>query len=299
MPLTPPSSKASEIITYAKGRTRQGSKSPSAALGDTQLYIALNDINEWFCYWVFDPDNGGLSPFFFLRDEQLIVSKAATTLNGAIDKAATSIALTSGSDFDSDASASEPGGMWIKDSDGHFDYITYEALTTNDITVASRVDIAHLDDEKCQKIYRLNANFGRPRVLKLSRTKNLIWIDSEFEDIPPPGFFHTKHLISSSGTHQMYIVLPEFTDERTYKLYYVKKPATITGADDRVDAPDGLGRRAVVYMLMAYIWETRGESDKAIEFEKKAIRDMRTFASSQSSIDSSLVQGPLTDYGEI
>lgn len=299
MTFVPPSSQASVIVAAAKSRARQGSQSPSAAFDDTQLYIALNDINEWFCYWTFEPQQSGMMPFQFLRRETLFSSKAGTTLDGAIAAGANALSLASAASFTETPSTTEPQGLYIKNGEGHYDFVTFEARTGVAVSELATVDIAHSDDEQVEKIYPLPTNYGRPRTLKLSESQHLTWLDSEFEGVPPPGYFHTRFLpsktLAAQSSGKLFLVLPEGIQEHTMTLYYVKKPNTIVDGNSYTDAPNGIARWAMIYKLMEYIWDTRGEDQKAEKFKREANEKMKHFAATQTTVDVSPIQGPIFD----
>lgn len=304
MSFTPPTSQASTIVAHAKARTRQGASSPAAAFGETVLYEALHDINEWFCYWTFNPENGGIMPFSFLRREKLFSAQSETALNGAVAAGADSLVVDDGTIFSSpEPSSSEPGGLWIDNGEGDYDFITFEERSTHTLSSLTTVDIAHADAEVVGKIYLLPSDYGRPRVLKLSESQHLDWIDGEFESIPPAGYFHTKYLTSQAlaltGSGSNFLVLPRGLGEETLTLYYVKKPNTIANGNSYVDAPNGVARWAMIYKLMEYIFDTRGEDELADRAARKAEQKMKHFASMQSTVDVSPIQGAQFDYDGI
>lgn len=303
MTFTPPTSKASTIISLAKAKTRQGTHSPSAAYDDTILYYALNDLNEWFCYWTFNTKKGGMQPFQFLRREFLFNSKANTTLNGAISAGDNSLTVTSAAAWSETPSATAPLGLYLKNSNGHYNFVTFETKVSSVFSDLDTVFLDFVDAVSVHKIYTLPTNYGRPRTLKISETQHYIWLDSEYSSVPPPGFFHTRFLptktLAPQNSGKMFLILPENIGANPMTLYYVKKPNSIANADSYVDAPDGIARMALVYKMMEYIWEVRGESSKAKECSDNAEDYMTTFASSQASVDASPIQGPMFDTDEV
>lgn len=299
----PPTSKASVIIAAAKARVRQGANSPSSGFGDTQLYLALNDINEWFTYWTFEPQQSGMQPFSFLRKEKLFTAKSNTTLDGAISAASDTLNVADASIWPEDISATSPGAFYIKNADQNFDFCTFESKSSNTLSALDTIDLDHITASAVYKLYPLPSDYGRPRTLKISENNHYTWLDGEYLGPPPIGYFSTMFLSTSTlgaqNSGKMFLVLPIGVSSGTQTLFYVRKPSVIVDGDSYIDAPDGIARSAVIFKMMEYMWELRGETSMADKYARKADEKMRHFASSQASVDTSVVHGPMYAADEV
>lgn len=289
-----PSTAASDIISYVRSRCRLGTAPPNAIFQTTQMLVALNDINEWFYYWPMD--NGDMAPWKFTRKEKSYLAKDNTTLNGAVSAGATSIILTSGSDFDSPSSDAAAG--FIKDSNWIFHFFTYEGRSTHTLSGVSTIDVDLATALDVYKLYTLPSDYGRPITLKVNG-RDYRFSDSDSDDIPPAGHYHTRFMTSSSGYTNFYLVLPLLLgDGNTVKMHYVRRPTIIDEGTDKIDAPNGIARNAIIAKFEAYCWEHRGETDMAALAEKKAEELIMQFAAVQSGENASPDKGPSFDFGD-
>ncbi len=286
-----PSSLASDIILYVRGRVRLGSNPPSPVFQDTQMLVALNDINDWFYYWPLD--NGDMAPWKFTRKEKIYLAKNLTTLNGPVAAGAISIDLTDGSDFDSPDT--DAAAAFIRDNNWIFHFFTYEGRTTNNLSGVSTIDVDIATGMEVRKLFTLPSDYGRPRILKVNG-REYKFVDSESDDVPNTGTYYTRFMTSANGYSNFYLVLPLLIGAgQTVKMHYVKRPTIIDELTDRVDAPDGVARWALIKKFEAFCWFHRGESELAAEADAAAEKFIKLFAAVQSGENASADQGPSFD----
>lgn len=261
---TPSFSTGATILTQVRAKTRIGSNPTSTALQNTAMLQQLHDVNEWFHNY---PYTIGMLGWKFNDKEAIIQAKASTTLNGALSIGATSVVLTSGTDFDSPPITSEHpslGGFYIRTGTYIYDFGVHEGKSSNTLSTVSGLQIAHATAENVHKIYILPSDFGKTR--SLFRQSNVIeyqYLDQDFRQVPPFGYYMLKSFTSTNSYSGTFLILPESIGAINFKLYYMKKANTIDGTDDSINAPDGDGRQAVLEKMYQYVWETLGEDQLA------------------------------------
>lgn len=259
-------STASTILTQVRAKTRIGSNPTATALQNTAMLLQLNDVNDWFHNY---PYTIGMLGWKFNDKETVIQSKTHTTLNGALSAGATSVVVTSGTNFDSppiDSLHPTIAGGYIRTSTYIHDYFTYESKSSNTFSTAYGLDVAHATGEEVHKIYLLPSDFGKTR--SMFRESNVIeyqQMDQDFRQTPPFGYYMLKNLVGSSGASGTFMILPWMIGAYSFKLYYMKKATTISSSDltDKINAPDGDGRQAVIEKMCQYVWEILGEDTLA------------------------------------
>ncbi len=286
-----PSTAASDIISYVRGRCRLGSAPPNAVFQTPQMLIALNDINEWFYYWPLD--NGGLAPWKFTRATRLYQPKNLTTLAADIAAGATNLTLADGTDFDSPSA--DAAAAYFRTSDGALAFFTYEGRAVNALSGVNPIDIPFTSGTEIRKCYTLPQDYGRPIRCMVNR-REYKFTDTQFDDIPYAGYFSTKYLTSTSGYDNFYLILPLLIGTGiTVTMHYVRRPTIISAETTKIDAKDGTARWAVIKKFEEFVWNHRGELDLAREAGQEADRLIRMYSSSQSSEDASSDQGPTFD----
>lgn len=262
---TPVFSQAGTVLTQVRAETGIGASPKAESLKDTAMYQEMHDRNAEF---VNAPYAHGMLGWKFLQRETVIQSKASTTLNGAVSSGASSILLTSGSDFDSPSSDVAAG--YIKNANNIYDFFTYEGRSTHTLSTVAGVQLNHLTLEEVHKIYRLDSDFGKPRALyRQSNALEYGYFDSEHRQVPPHGYYMVKTLYGTNFNGS-FLVLPEDVGEIDWKLYYCQCPSTIDESADRVQAPDGLGRSWLVEKMKSYVWRALLEYDVAAACDARA-----------------------------
>lgn len=263
--MTPVFSTADTIFNQVRAETKVGSNPVATALQNTAMLRKLHDLNEQFVNY---PYSVGMLGFKFLNRETTIQTKNHTTLNGAISSGASSFIVTDGTDFDSPSS--DVAGFYIKNSNNIYDFGTYESKSTHTLSTVSGIQIAHSASEEVHKIYRLPSDYGKPRALY--RESNVIeyeYLDADFRQVPPYGYYMVKTLYGTNHTGD-FMVFPEDVGEIDWKFYYIKRPNTIDGTDDQIDAPNGNGRQWIIEKMNAYVYSVLGETDLANRAEQQA-----------------------------
>jgi len=263
---TPSFSTAATIITQVRAKTRIGANSTSTALQNTAMLLQLHDTNEWFHNY---PYTIGMLGWKFNDRETIIQTKANTTLNGAVSAGATSVILVNASDFDSpplDSNHPSLGAGYIRTNKYMYDFFVYETKSSNTLSIASGIDIAHLTSEEVHKLYALPSNFGKGRAL--FRESNVIeyqYLDQDLRQTPPFGYYMLKSFTSTNGFTGTFMVMPWTIGVYNFKFYYMIKANTISASDlsDKINAPDGEGRQAVIEKMCQYVWEILGEDQMA------------------------------------
>lgn len=279
------------IISLVRGEARLGSNPPNAAFQTTQMRAKLTDINEWFWMW---PINNGMSPFKMSRGHILIQSKSNTNLAVAADAADTSLTLSDGDDFGSPTTALF-GAAMIKNSEGTFEFVTFSENASDILSSVEGLSIDHAVSSEVHLLYGLPANFYLARQLRVYQRKPYIHVDGEFDDVPPPGYYHTKYMKRDDGNNRWFIALPESVPEHTFSFHYIEKPNTISSATDKINAPDGVGRWAIIEKMKEYVWEIRGEDAKAGLARQRAETLMEQFCAKEAILDDSPEKGPMYD----
>lgn len=293
MSFTPSALQASEVITAVRGRTRLGIRPPNAVLQDEEMFRVLNSVNEWFVYWALDKE--GVQPLKRFRRQMLIKPKVHTTLDAIAAAGANTLELTDGDDFGSPSSSS-PLGAVIKNSDGAYEFITYESRSGDDISELATLSTNFEIGDEVHLLYGLNENFGQPRTLSANNQRPFIYRDGEFDNMPPPGHYHIKWLESKSGILRPFIVLPDdISAGLTFTLFYIKRPKEVSAGTSKLDALAGLEREAILEKMSEYVWNVRGESDLEQKARLKADEWMSMLHSKEAQFDASPDQGPLFD----
>jgi len=266
---TPTFSTASTILTQVRAKTRLGANPSATAFQNTAMLLQLHDVNEWFHNY---PYTIGMLGWKFNDRETIIQGKINTTLNGAISSGATSLVMTSGSNFD-DPSSTDVRAGYIRSGTYIYDFFTYETKSTNTFTNVSGIDMSHANAEPIHKVYVLPTNFGKGR--GLFRQSNVIeysYLDQDMRQVPPYGYYMLKSLTSTNNYSRTFMILPEAIGAIDFKFYYMIKATTISASDlsDKINAPDGDGRQAVIEKMSAYVWDILGEGDLADKARAKA-----------------------------
>lgn len=293
MPFAPAVLLASEVITAVRGRTRIGLNPPNAALQSAELWRVLNSVNEWFVYWCLDKE--GVQPLKRFRKHQLVKTKANTALAAAVASGANSLTLDSGTDFGSPTVAS-PLAAVIKNSDAAYQFFTYESRATITLSELATLSTDFEDGDEVHKLYELNDDYGQPRTLSANNQRPYIYLDGEFETMPPSGCFHIKLLESKTGLLRPFIVLPEsISTGITFTFVYIKRPKDIVDGTSTLDARAGLEREAILEKMAEYVWNVRGEDGLENAAKAKADEIMSMIHSKEAQYDASADQGPRFD----
>lgn len=223
------------------------------------MLLQLHDVNEWFHNY---PYTIGMLGWKYNDRETIIQSKTNTTLNGALSVGATSMILTSATDFDSPPiTAAHPslGAGYIRTGQYMYDFFSYETKSSNTLSTVSGINVVCADGSEVHKLYALPSDFGKTRAL--FRESNIVeyeYLDQDMRQTPPFGYYFLKSFTSStySGT---FLVLPWMIGAYNFKLNYMKKANTIADTTDSIGAPNGDGRQAVIEKMCQYVWEVLGE----------------------------------------
>ena len=242
------------------------------ALQDAALIRELNVINSEF---VNAPYLRNYSGWKWMEEITNFQSKAATTLNGALTTSSTSIILTSATDFDSS------GRVWSETGNGALDFMDYTGKSSNTLTGATGIDIAHASGDSVEKLYALPSNFGKSRTLYLNGSE-YTFVDSSNYLIPPSGYYTTQGA---------YIFLPENVGAQDATLRYMKKPTNVStgviGTDlaTSMDVPVRYARFAVE-RLKAYIYSITRHPDKqatALQLAQGSLEEAFTYSFRQTA----------------
>jgi len=224
------------------------------------MLLQLNDVNAWAHNY---PYTVGMLGWKFNDRETIIQSQINTTLNGALSAGATSVVLTSATNFDSppiDSSHATIGGGYIRTGTYIYDFFVHEGKSSNTLSTVSGLDITHANAEAVHKIYLLPTNFGKTRAL--FRQSNIIeyqYLDQDMRQVPPFGYYMLKSFTSTNGNTGTFLILPEAVGQLNWKLYYMQKPTTIAALTDSINMPDGTGRQVIIEKMCQYVWEILGE----------------------------------------
>ncbi len=261
---TPSYSTASTILTQVRAKTRISSNPNATALQNTAMLQQLHDVNSWAHNY---PYTVGMLGWKFNDREAIIQAKTNTTLNGAVSSGATSVVLTSGTNFDSPPIASDfpsLGGFYIRTGTYIYDFGIYESKSSNTLSTVSGLQIDHATAEPVHKIYALPSNFGKTRALfRQSNIVEYYYLDQDIRQVPPYGYYMLKSFTSTNAYSGTFLILPESIGSINFKLNYMIKPNTISNSDlsDKINMPDGSGRQAVIEKMCQYVWGILGETD--------------------------------------
>ena len=238
---------------------------------NTSMLRALHDINSEF---VNLPYVQGIQGWKFLLRETIISTVANTTINGALASGATSIVLTSGTNFD-DPAGTDIGAGYIKTGNAIYDFFAYEDRATNTLSTVNGLQIAHATLEEAHKVYKLPSDFGKIRnVFRRSNLYAYEYVDPDFTQVPRGGQFTIRNIQSTSYAGS-FMVFREDIGAYEFKVQYVKAPTTITATTDSVDAPDGTPRRYIIERMKEYVWSHLGEENDAILAKQRADLHLR------------------------
>lgn len=258
---TPSYSTAQTIIDQSKAETGVGSNPISTALQTTAMLRVLHDCNHQFVNY---PYLQGMLGWKFLLAETPITTYANTTANGAILSGATSLILTSATNFDSPG-GTDIGAGYIKTGNTIYDFFTYESKSANTLSTVSGIQMAHATLEEVHKLYKLPADFGKVRNLWMrSNLYTYQYIDPDMTQIPRAGQFTIRNFTSTNNYSASFAIFREDIGALEFKMQYFKQPTTIDEVGDYVNAPDGTGRRYLIECLNAYIWTILGEQQEAV-----------------------------------
>lgn len=265
---------AGDLLTQARAETAVGSNPIGSALQDPQLYQRLNDINE---EGVAYPSSVGVLGWWFMDKETVIKTKAKTSLNGAVSSGASTLTLTSGTDFDSPSSA--VSGGYIKNSKSIFDFFTYEGRSSNQLTTVSGIDEDHSTLEEVHKIYTLPSDFGWMRaVYKQNVYLKYYRMDHALRQVPAHPYYTLLYLKGTTYAGR-FIVFPWNIGVLDWNIQYQRSPVNLDSyftadTDTRsavtMDLPIGHGRRFYIEKLKSYIYESMGEDQDRLLAEQKA-----------------------------
>lgn len=234
----------------AIAETLGSSTSALTALQNAALIRQIDVINRKFVNeaHVRHPSGG----YSWMEDLVNFQTKSATTINGALTTASTSVVFTADIGFDA-----SNGRIWIKTSKGAIDFVDYATFSTLTASTASDIDMAHASGEKTEKCYALPTTYAKAHRLILGTT------DYEYMRsdglLPWPGTYYTRGA---------YIVLPEGIREQDATFWFEKKPTDLSTGVEATDLAASLDIpedffRYPVEMLKAYIFTIRRMEDKA------------------------------------
>lgn len=270
---TPSYTIGSTIIAQVRAETAVGSNPASTALQNTSMYRRLNDVEDEFVNY---PYRIGMLGWKFLELEYPFSSIANTTLNGALASGASSVVLTSATNWYSPSS--DLGGGYVKSEDV-FDFFVYEGLFSNTLSTVSGIQKSHADASEVHKIYELPSNFGKPRNLfRKGNSSPYTHIDPSIVQIPR-GIEYTTKSIAGTNYSRSFLILPEDIGAETWKFFYIKAPTSIRDGTESISAPNGVGRRFYVEMMKSYVWSVLGEENEAATAQQKAMNAIDALAS--------------------
>ena len=256
---------ASDIATQTRAEAATGANPVASALQDDEMYQRLSDLNaEGVNY----PNEIGMKGWGFLDKETIISTIASTTLNGAILSGATSLILTSATGWDDPASADIAAG-YIKTGDDIFDFFSYGELASTTLSSAEGIQMGHASGEEVHKIYALPSDYGYPRAM-FRESRTLEWYSQEQSkrQVPRAPFYMVKIMeVTISGTiyRKAFVVFPEDIGALTWVFRYQRQATVIDAGTDRVDMPNGHGRRFLIEGLKSYIYHNEGETNDELK----------------------------------
>lgn len=261
---------AETLISTAIAEAIGSTSSQLTALQDTQLLAKVQQINAEFVNAAHT--RHPLGGWSWMRKVTNFQTKAHTTLNGALSAGAASVVLTSGTDFDSS------GRIVIETSKGALDFVDYSSKSTNTLTVsnatgADPVSISHSTSSRVEKLYPLEADFSKARMLYVNST---LYRYQRIDNFPEAGHF---------TTWGSYAFLPRGIGAQDCTLYYEKKGATIDERADTTDIPTEFSRYAIE-KLKAHIFiirRKRGDVSTALQLAEECLNYALTMDSQQVS----------------
>lgn len=270
----PSFSTAQTILAHARDETLIGSNPISGALQDADFIQHLSDYNSEFVNW---PYSQGMRSWKFLRKEYAFKSYGATSCVANVAVNATTFQLTDGTNFDSPSSAL--GAGYFKMGSMTYIPITYQTKTGNvpaTLTGVNGVTIAQTALTEFHKMYTVPSDVGKVRFLALDNVQYM-YVDPDMRQIPYAGQWTWKYF--NDGTYPAsFLVLPYAIGNHDCVLYYMQSPTTISAVTQKVQAPDGHGRRFLVESLKSHIWETIGEWDLSNASKQAAQREVQMCA---------------------
>lgn len=273
---------AGDILTQARAETAIGSSPVGTAVQDSALYQRLGDINE---EGVAYPASVGVLGWWFLDREIVIQTVANTTLNGSISAGASSLTLTSVTNWDSPSAGNtnwilppgQVGAGYIKNGKSMFDFFTYESLSGQTLGTVAGVSQSHSTLEQVHKAYLLPSDFGWSRALyKQSVYLKYHKMDHALRQVPAHPFYTLKYLRGTNYSGR-FLVFPVSIGAMDWNLQYQKAPLNLDSvaddekADTTLDLPLGHGRRFYIEKMKAYMYEFMGEDDDKKMAEDKAL----------------------------
>ena len=276
------------IMDQAINEALGSSASAITALQTTSLIKKIDNDNKQFINAFSARSSLGAAPWMIDDDGYLFQSVSETSLNGAVAVGATSVILTSATNFASS------GRVWIRTSKGAIEFVDYSAKASNTLTVtSSEIDIAHASGEVVGKLHALPSDFGKIYKLKIN---NYDYSYMSYEktrtsiDLPYHGTYTTR------GD---YLLLPQGLGSQDCTLWYAKKATTLsTGVNGTdmalsVDVPVDF-ERYLIYSLVSFIQRTRRAREDSIQSMQLASLELEKAIS--YSTNSQTLHGIRTDY---
>lgn len=245
------------IINQATNETFGSTGAQPTALQNDALIRQLDIINREFVNTahVKHPERG----WQWLKKTQVFKTVASTTLSANITAGATTVSVANSNGFDSSGGAGK-----IYTSKDTPDVFKYTGISTNDLTGATLVDIAHSSGQKCEPLFNLPSDHNKTyKILVDGVTYH--HVESDFD--PPNGTF--------SITEGKYIAFPQDIGVNEINhIYECCATDLYTGVENTdlqtaINAPDEFSRYHV-NKLKAYIFDVRRMHDKAQLFMNEA-----------------------------
>jgi hypothetical protein len=233
---------AETLITTAKAEAIGSTTSSLTALQDERLLARASQINADFVNSAHTRHPlGGWS--WMLAKPYPFLTKAATTLNGALAAGADTVTLTSASDFDS------AGKFVIERASGMLEFVDNESKLVNVLTVststgADTVQIAHLTGEKVEKLYALPSDYSKFAWLYVN---SVVYPYQKLDQFPPGGYF---------TIYDSFILMPKQIGAQDCTLYYFRKADVINAMANATNIPTEFSRFAIE-KLKAHIYLVR------------------------------------------
>lgn len=240
---------AETVVNQALAETIGSSQSSLTALQTTGLIRKLDSIVRDFVNAAhIRHSNGGWS---WMEDVTNFQTKNATTLNGALTTASTSVVFTADVGFDA-----TNGRIWVRTSKGAIDFIDYTAFATLTATGATDIDIAHATGEKVEKCYALPTTYAKARKLFVNGG------EYHYHDSDGNAYGNTYY------TRGGFIVLPEGLGAQDATLWFEKKPTTLSTGVDATDLAASLDIPVdfmwyAIHKLKAHIFRVRRKREDA------------------------------------
>ena len=246
---------ASTILTFAYGLMKVDSTTVTTpGLQTSQMLAYLNFANaEWIRTY---RRSGGEPPDFIAR-EKIINLVSDSALNGAITTASTTIALDSGTNFDTSGAIV----LW----DDQPDIVEHSGKSSNTLSGITGIDVDHADDTPVQKLYALPSNFASFRTTDEAPEGVMVGTTPYLYTSGRPDSF--QYSTYDNGTTTFLWMPRNLTGSA--KVFYNKKSTTIDESTDTVDVPTEY-EQFLVYRVAANGHRVRNEEDRAQYLDQKA-----------------------------